>query len=84
MVYAGWLVPLVLLRVLHSVVNVTTYFWFLSLVTKVTEDYGYCDAGLSADTQPDPGLVLYIDPFRIHVCMNQGLAGIHPPLAQGK
>ena len=84
MVYAGWLVPLMLLRVLHSVVNVTTYYWFLSLVTKavVTEHYG-C-AGLSADTQPDPGLIFSIDPFRIHVCMNQGLAGIQPPLAQGK
>ena len=51
-------------------------------MTKVTEDHRY--ACLSADAEPNPGLVVYIDPFRIHACMNQGLAGIHPPLAQGK
>ena len=52
-------------------------------MTKV-KDREYACLSPDTDDQPDPGLVVYIDPFRIHACMNQGLAGIQPPLAQGK
>ena len=96
MVSAGWFVTLVLLWVLCSV-SVTACFWFLCLVAKLTlteteatsdpqlvSVHARWSPDLSPGPEPDPWLIIYIDLFRIHQCLNQGLAGIYPPLAQGK
>ena len=51
----------------------------LTVETKASSDYqhGYWSpdhaSGFAPGTnpEPDPGLIIYIDPFRIHACLNQ-------------
>ena len=49
-----------------------------SLVAMLTKDREYTclSPGPAPGIDPDPGLIIYIDPFRIYTCINQGLAGM--------